>query len=197
MSEAQQRPYSRPVFERVLWLRTETAQRVMEREFTRVENALYSLEVIFRIIGNPEAVDVIESTVNQRLIDCMQHLDQEQARFSKLMDDHGIGEVPTYTQASEFRVQVASPQIAQYLLLVQKLDELMASLDALWLFGVMTNQQRADGAYQWQQTVLHMGRQIAELQRRGTRTVAREQDAGINMDASKVIERLAAEGGSI
>lgn len=173
MSEAPQRPYSRPVIERTVSLRTETAQRVMEREYARVENALYSLEVILRIIGKPEAVDAIEMNVNQLLMDCIRQVEAEQERFKKLMDDHGLSESPNYTQAREICVAVSSPQVGQYLLLVQKLDELIVRMDALWLMGVLNNQQRADGAYRWQQTVLHMGRKIAELQRRGTRTVAR------------------------
>jgi hypothetical protein len=177
MSEAPQRPYSRPVIERTVSLRTETAQRVMEREYGRVENALYSLEVILRIIGKPEAVDAIETAVNQLLMDCIRLVEQEQERFKKLMDDHGILESPNYTQAREIRVAVSSPQVGQYLLLVQKLDELIARMDALWLMGVLSNQQRADASYHWQQTVLHMGRKIAELQRRGGKAIARERDS--------------------
>ena len=186
------RPYSRPVFEKSIELRTETAQRVMEREFGRVENALYSLEVILRIIGKPEAVDVIESSVNQLLMDCIRQVEEEQDRFKKLMDDHGISEPPNYTQAREIRVAVSSPQVGQYLLLVQKLDELISRMDALWLMGVLSNQQRADGSYHWQQTVLHMGRKIAELQRRGTRTVARGkvEDPTVEGDAGPILEVL-------
>ena len=170
------RPYSRPVFEKSIELRTETAQRVMEREFGRVENALYSLEVILRIIGKPEAVDVIESSVNQLLLECMKSLGEQQERFKKLMDDHGVAEMPAYTQPGVFQIKVASPQIAQFLILVQKLDDLMAQLDALWLLGVVTNQQRADGTYHWQQVVLHLGRRIAELQRRGGKSIARDKE---------------------
>lgn len=192
MSEAPQRPYSRPVIERTVSLRTETAQRVMEREYARVENALYSLEVILRIIGKPEAVDTIETAVNQLMMKCIGQMDAEQERFNKLMDDHGISELPNYTQAREIQVSVSSPQVGQYLLLVQKLDELIARMDALWLMGVLSNQQRADGSYHWQQTVLHMGRKIAELQRRGTRTVARGkvEDPTVEGDAGPISEVL-------
>lgn len=176
MSEIQERPYSRPVFERTIFLQTETAQRVMEREFARVENALYSLEVILRIIGKPEAVDLIESSVNQLLSECLRLIGEEQDRFRKLMEDHGIGETPSYTQAREIKVLISSPQVGQFLSLVQQLDQLISSLDALWLLGVMSNQQRADGAYRWQQTVLQLGRQIADLQRRGGQAASRERE---------------------
>lgn len=177
MSDSPQRPHSRPVFGRKVCLRTETAQRVMEREYGRVENALYSLEVILRIIGKPEAVDVIEASVTQHLIECLRQVDEENGRFKKLMDDHGILGIPNYTQEREIEVGVSSPQVGQYLMLIQNLDDLISKMDALWLMGVLSNQQRADGIYRWQQTVLQMGRKIAELQRRGGQAIARERDS--------------------
>ena len=39
-------------------------------------------------------------------------------------------------------------------------------MDALWLTGVLTNKQRADGAYQWRIRVLRTGREIIEIERR-------------------------------
>jgi hypothetical protein len=36
----------------------------------------------------------------------------------------------------------------------------------LWLCGILTNKQRADGAYQWQQRLLRLGRRIVEIERR-------------------------------
>jgi hypothetical protein len=42
----------------------------------------------------------------------------------------------------------------------------MTVMDALWLTGVLTNKQRADGAYQWRTRVLRTGRAIIEIERR-------------------------------
>ena len=42
----------------------------------------------------------------------------------------------------------------------------MTVMDALWLTGVLTNKQRADGAYQWRTRVLRTGREIIEIERR-------------------------------
>jgi len=39
-------------------------------------------------------------------------------------------------------------------------------MDTLWLTGVLTNKQRADGAYQWRTRVLRTGREIIEIERR-------------------------------
>jgi hypothetical protein len=42
----------------------------------------------------------------------------------------------------------------------------MTVMDALWLTGVLTNKQRADGAYQWRIRILRTGREIIEIERR-------------------------------
>ncbi len=42
----------------------------------------------------------------------------------------------------------------------------MTVMDALWRTGVLTNKQRADGAYQWRTRVLRTGREIIEIERR-------------------------------
>jgi len=42
----------------------------------------------------------------------------------------------------------------------------MTVMDALWLTGVLTNKQRADGAYQWRTLVLCIGREIIDIERR-------------------------------
>ncbi len=39
----------------------------------------------------------------------------------------------------------------------------MIVMDALWLTGVLTNQQRADGAYAWRRRVLRLGREIIAI----------------------------------
>lgn len=46
------------------------------------------------------------------------------------------------------------------------MDELMIALDALWLCGVLSNKQRSDGVYQWQQRLLRLGRRIMAIERR-------------------------------
>jgi hypothetical protein len=64
------------------------------------------------------------------------------------------------------KVRVSSPQVAQCAALNWALDALMIVMDALWLTGVLTNQQRADGAYTWRRRVLRLGREIIAIERR-------------------------------
>lgn len=165
MSE-NKRPYSRAVLEKTVLMRTESARRIIERQFQRVELSLYSLDVIQQIISTPEKVLQMEAEVSRLLSDCLGLMDREYARLGKLMEDHGITELPSYPDAQTLMIRIASPQIGQYLRLVMKYDELLVRLDALWLYGVFSNRQKAQGSFLWQRTVIKMGRRIAAVHRR-------------------------------
>lgn len=166
MAESRPRPYSRPVFDQDLILRSEPAQRVMAREFTRVVQALYAIDVILRIIGEPQEIDEIETLVSELIGECARGVQGEQARLDKLREDHGVTQVPRYTNPATHSIRIVSPQVAQFVALVGRLDELMVALDALWLCGVLSNKQRAEGAYQWQQRLLRLGRRIVAIEQR-------------------------------
>ena len=166
MAESKPHAYSRPVFDQSLTLRSEPALRVMRREFSRVVSALYAIDVILRIIGEAQEIDEIEGIVSGLIGDCAQDVQAEQARLDKLREDHGVTQLPRYTNPENLNVRIVSPQVAQFVALVRRMDDLMVALDALWLSGSLTNKQRADGAYQWQQRLLRLGRRIVAIGQR-------------------------------
>jgi hypothetical protein len=199
MADARPRPYSRPVFDQELTLRTEPALRVIAREFERVVESLYAIDVILRIIGEPDAIDEIEDLVSRLIGDCAADVQREQARLDQLKEDHGVSQVPRYTHPETRTVRIVSPQVAQFVALVGRLDDLMVALDALWLCGILGNKQRANGAYQWQQRLLKLGRRIVAIEqrarisarRRGKDEAVREWAGGEDPDADA--EPVAAE----
>ena len=147
MAEAKARSYSRPVFDQTVTLQSEQAQRVYEREFRRVVEALYAIDVILRIIGDSQEADSVESMVSEMIGECASEIKNEQARFDKLKEDNGITVTPRYTHPGQVQIRIVSPQAAQFAALLQNMDALMISLDTLWLCGVMGNKQRANGVY--------------------------------------------------
>ena len=94
MAEAKARSYSRPVFDQQVILQSEQAQRVYEREFRRVVEALYAIDVILRIIGDSQEADTVESMVSEMIAECADEIKSEQARFDKLREDNGITAIP-------------------------------------------------------------------------------------------------------
>jgi hypothetical protein len=170
--------FSRPVFEQRFVVASEHAQRLLERGFHLVVRALYGIEAVLPIIGEEAETAEVEALVTRLIATCAGELGAEQARLEKLCEDHGVAERPRYTHPEEVRVRVSSPQVAQLTALVRALDALMIVMDALWLTGVLTNQQRADGAYAWRRRVLRLGREIIAIERRA-QAAARARGVGL------------------
>jgi hypothetical protein len=173
MAEAKNRAYSRPVFDQRITIQSEQAQRVFEREFPRVVSSLYAIDVILRIIGDDREIDEVEGMVGAMIGDCAKDIQNEKGRIEKLREDNGITASPRYTNPEQVEVRIVSPQVAQFVALLQKMDELMIALDALWLCGVLSNKQRSDGVYQWQQRLLRLGRRIVAIERRARASAER------------------------
>lgn len=184
MAEAKNRAYSRPVFDQHITIQSEQAQRVIAREFTRVVSALYAIDVILRIIGGDQEIDEVETVVNALIGDCGKDVQNEKARLEKLREDNGITQLPRYTNPATTTVRIVSPQVAQFVALVQRMDELMVTLDTLWLCGILTSKQRSNGTYQWQQRLLRMGRRIVEIERRARASAQQKGKEGEIQEAT-------------
>ena len=195
MAEAKNRAYSRPVFDQRMTIQSEQAQRVFEREFPRVVSSLYAIDVILRIIGDDREIDEVEGMVGAMIGDCAKDIQNEKGRIEKLREDNGITASPRYTHPEQVEVRIVSPQVAQFVALLQKMDELMIALDTLWLCGVLSNKQRADGVYQWQQRLLRLGRRIVAIERRARASAGRRgKEAEVREAAGDVAENKETEG---
>jgi hypothetical protein len=166
MSAARRDAFSRPVFDQTIRIQSNHAQRLLDRGFLLVVRALYGIDVVLRIIGDDEEMDRVEEIVGSLIAELAEELRAEHARLARLREANGISATPRYTNPKQITVHISSPQLAQYTALIEELDRLMTVMDALWLTGVLTNKQRADGAYQWRTRVLRTGREIIEIERR-------------------------------
>ena len=75
----------------------------------------------------------------------------------------------------------------------------MTVMDALWLTGVLTNKQRADGAYQWRIRVLRTGREIIEIERRARASAEKRGKGGelAGVEAPLITQEVAGEGDEV
>jgi hypothetical protein len=166
MSAARRDAFSRPVFDQTIRIQSNHAQRLLDRGFLLVVRALYGIDVVLRIIGDDEEMDQVEEIVGSLIAELAEELRAEHARLAQLRETNGISATPRYTNPKQITVHISSPQLAQYTALIEELDRMMTVMDTLWLTGVLTNKQRADGAYQWRTRVLRTGREIIEIERR-------------------------------
>ena len=190
MSAASRDAFSRPVFDQTIRIQSNHAQRLLDRGFLLVVRALYGIDVVLRILGDDEEMDQVEEIVGKLIGELAAELRAEHARLAQLREANGISATPRYTNPKRITVHISSPQLAQYTALIEELDRLMTVMDALWLTGVLTNKQRADGAYQWRTRVLRTGREIIEIERRAR---ASAEKRGKGEELSEVEEPVVAQ----
>ena len=196
MSAASRDAFSRPVFDQTIRIQSNHAQRLLDRGFLLVVRALYGIDVVLRIIGDDEEMDQVEEIVGKLIGELAAELRAEHARLAQLRETNGISATPRYTNPKRITVHISSPQLAQYTALIEELDRLMTVMDALWLTGVLSNKQRADGAYQWRTRVLRTGREIIEIERRA-RASAEKRGKGEELsevEDSVVAQEVSSEG---
>jgi hypothetical protein len=168
---AQAKPsYSKPIFEQSFTINSLQAQRVVDRVFRRTVSALYGIDVILRIIGDASEIDEVEGIITQMIDEGVGAIDKEQQRLDKLMEANGIDEIPEYTDPITFNARISSPQVGQFVGLVRKLDALMIAMDTLWLSCVISNKQRVDGNYAWQQRIIKLARRIIDIEIRARKS---------------------------
>jgi len=157
---------SRPVFERSIKIHSEQAIRVIRRSYGPLIRSLYAIDVTLRIVGHEQAIDDVEGIVSKMIGDCAEQLQQEKARLDKLCADNGIAESPRYTNPTDFKARITSPQIAQFVELIRLLDQLMIAMDTLWLCQILTSKQCSVARYQWQQRLHRLARRIVSIEQR-------------------------------
>ena len=157
---------SRPVFERSIKIHSEQAIRVIRRSYGRLIRSLYAIDVTLRIVGHEQAIDDVEGIVSKMIGDCAEQLQQEKVRLDKLCADNGIAELPRYTNPTDFKARITSPQIAQFVELIRLLDQLMIAMDTLWLCQILTSKQYSVARYQWQQRLHRLSRRIVSIEQR-------------------------------
>ena len=206
MSPTSSRAFSRPVFDQTITIHSNHAQRVLDRDFQLVVRALYGIDVVLRILGDDEEMDQVEEIVSDLIGELAAALRAEMTRLAELRESNAISATPRYTNPREVSVHISSPQLAQYTALVEELDRLMIAMDTLWLTGVLTNKQRARGAYDWRTRLLRTGRRIIEIERRARASAekrgkteeiaATEAEGGNEADAADIGE-VASENSEI
>jgi hypothetical protein len=185
-----------PAFEQKLKLNTLQAQKVMRRVFSRAAGSLYRTDVILRIIGGDEDAERVELIINQMLSEVETALQEAQKEMAQRLEENGVDSLPVYDAPTEELIRITSPHVARFVSLVRKLDALITQIDALWLSGLMTNKERNDAVYRWQQRVIGLGSRIIGLERRARQAAQRkgkgeQVEAEAPMDEKDVSDDLA------
>jgi hypothetical protein len=193
------RAFSKPVLDQTFTIHSQNAQYVLQRghSFMLVVRGLYAISVVLRIVGEEADMDQIEDLVSERIDAVAKRLGDEHARLKKLADDEGGVPVPRYTNPRAVTLQLSSPQLAQYVRLILRLDQTLMLLDGLWFAGILTNKQRKDATHDLRRLVYGLGREIIDLERRARESAARAGKSELMHEADGETRGLVLATGSL
>ncbi|MBX2807181.1 MAG: hypothetical protein KTR20_00985 [Cellvibrionaceae bacterium] len=159
--------YSRAIIQRKLEFKSLQAQRVMHRSFNKLQQSVFSVSVILKIISDDEdEIAKIDDYIDEHFIETEKEMVLEQNRIRQILDDNGIEETATYSKPKVYEVQLDSPRANTFLRLVGHLDALILLIDTAWLCGELTDKQKKQTSFQWQQRLIKLAARIMGLEKR-------------------------------
>jgi len=159
-----QRSYA--IIKQKLTLNSIQAQRVVQRSLKHISQALFSLDVILRVVGDAEDIDQVENII-QELIDKVVHdMSLTRAQVTQQLKENGITDAIEYSAPQEYVVEITTPQTSQFVHLIRELDTLTGQVEALWLSGAFTSKQREQATFHWQQRLIKLAGRIIGIQKR-------------------------------
>lgn len=168
--------YNRGFLAQKTVLGSQPAQAIFKRTFEDTSVALYSIGVVLRSIASAQEVEEVQQVVDGHLQKMAEEIAAEHARLDKLMEENGIQERVQFTDPQNLTVPISSPRAARYLTLIKEIDKVVAKLTALWLCGVLADNQYNKGNYQWISRMRTLSVQIRSIDRRA-RNAARRRRA--------------------
>lgn len=157
MSEEQQPPGSRPYFVQKIPLQSYHAQQVFKRGFDVYTRSVYSISVVLRAVTDEENVRKMEGIIDEKLNSANEDIRRGITQLEKIAEDNGItpGKVD-YSSPSIIEAKISSHRSARYISIIREFDNLIASLDALWLSGITPDHDYSQKIYEWKRRILRI-----------------------------------------
>lgn len=148
---------SRPFVVQSLKLQSFHAQQVFRRGFDLYSDAIYSLSVVLRAVGTEDQVREMEGLIDDKLNKAQQDIRNEIARLEKVVEANGITlDSVNYSDPLIVEARISSHRSARYAGILQEFDGLIAKLDALWLSGMIPDNEYSRILYEWKRRILRI-----------------------------------------
>lgn len=166
MAEEQQQPGSRPYVVQQIPLQSFHAQQVFKRGFEFYSRSIYSLSVVLRATTDEEKIRMMEGVIDEKLNNSNEDLRKEIEQLRKVAEDNGItlGKVD-YSNPGTVEAKISSHRAARYVNLIREYDSLIASLDALWLSGMIPDRDYSQKIYEWKRRILRIATHVTGVVR--------------------------------
>jgi hypothetical protein len=181
-------PYSRAIIERKVSFKSLQAQRVMNRSFDKLKQALFSISVILPIISqDEEEIESITAYIDEQFSSAESEINSARDQISKILEDNGIEQMAQYSKPEEFVVELDTPKAGTFLRLVSELDLLMGLIDTAWLSGEFDDKQKKNSTFQYQQRLIKLAGKLISLEKRA-RVAASKRGKGDEVEEKAPVD---------
>jgi len=157
-----------PVFDVNVTLVTEAAFRVFQSTYDPAQKALYHLFCTMPILlrENQRLVAEVHGIVEKRFTEIEAALSDETERLRHLAKTDGAGHATRYSNQEPLVVVVLTPAMSRYLALINSMDTVVKTVDALWFATRMKETERNQKMMEWRNRITKFHRELHLLHMR-------------------------------
>lgn len=149
-------PVSRPYITREIRLQSHQSQRIFKRSFDFLDNKLYQMSIVLRILTSDAGASAIEAIVEKEFTTLTEEMALQIERLEQLSREKGLDNIEVhFSRVALIKANVSSPRAGAFLNTLVQLDRLMMGIAILWLGGLIDSRQHTTGSYQWQRRVMY------------------------------------------
>lgn len=194
--EGNEQSSSKAVIKKNVGLNTLQAQKVLKRSFSRLGESMFSASVVLRGRCDREIVDEVIGLIEEHFDAVDSEMKKTEDQTSALLEQHGISDSPDYSNRMVYEVEIKAPLAMRFIGLVERLDVLISRFDTLWLSSVLTDSQRSDWTFQWQQRLIKMASRVMGIEKSARQKADKQYREELDQRRLKEEEKAAKKANS-
>lgn len=160
-------PISQPTITRKATVNTASAQNLMDRQFERLEMALFVLDVPLLFSKNINTVEKYQIATDEAYDNLRNELKTALESANQLAVNHDISQDVVYANAKEYTFTIRTPRAMAFLNLILLFDKLIVCVDNLWMNDadlVGGNRNRMEHHQLWERRLVRFFQEIIRFQ---------------------------------
>lgn len=185
-----------PVLELSVSFQTEPVEKISDSNFEPVQKALYHIMVTLPIMSRDDTsvIHEVHALIEKRFETIEKKMADEVGRLKALAKTDGAVQPSTYTNLTPKTIQVFTPEMARWVGLLTRMDEIMRWTDALWFSTRVKAKDRSAVIMNWRNTITGFSRELHNLHLRALSHLERTTDGTDKpTSANGYIKELVAE----
>ena len=171
---------SRAYLKYALYVYSDRAQLVFERNYERTNMNLYVGVIVSEVFGGTDFAQTVSDSLEKACADFQEKLMKSIRELKRIADKNGIApadQTPSYDHKRFYEVPLHTPQSCQFMTIVELFDTLIRRADGLWLKGKMSLQTHKNLVSSWEKRLAAFVNEIFTIRQKAT-TEARSRGAG-------------------